>query len=207
MSRREVRALAAGSTVFALAFAGLAGCSDGDASSDTASTSVTSPASVTSPITTVAALEPVTGCPTGTWLASEQGLQDYFNTVGAMTAVSVIVTSDAELRLGTDGRMSFVVDDFRFAQDAGGSRIDLLLDGSIDGTYAVTGSTMTAAALVPDATAVASIDGTETEVGPVLANFVEQLPFDDSRFRCTGNELALDVDVLGTPHVLTLQAA
>ncbi len=203
MSRRSVRALAAVSAMTAVAFAGLAGCRDD--SSVPASTAST--ASTASPMTTVPPPRPVTGCPTGTWALSQQELQGYFNTVGAMTAVSVVVTGDAELRLGTDGRMSFVVGDFRFAQDAGGTRIDLSMDGSIEGVYTVTGSVLTVDALVPDATASASVDGTEMDVGPVLANFVAQLPFDGASVECTGDDLALDVNVVGTPHRLTFQAS
>lgn len=203
MSRRSVRALAAVSAMTAVAFAGLAGCRD----DSSVPVSTDASASTASPITTVAPPRPVSGCPTGTWAVSQRELQGYFNTVGAMTAVSVVVDGDAELRLGTDGRLSFVVGDFRFAQDAGGTRIDLLMDGSIDGVYTVTGSVLTVDALVPDATAAASVDGTEMDVGPVLANFVAQLPFDGASFECTGGDLTLDVNVLGTPHRLTFPAS
>ncbi len=34
-----------------------------------------------------------------------------------------------------------------------------------------------------------------------------QLPFDGASFECTGDDLTLDVNVLGTPHRLTLQAS
>ncbi len=206
MSRRSVRALAAMPAMIALACAGLAGCRD-DSSVPVSTDASASTASTASPITTVAPPRPVSGCPTGTWAVSQRELQGYFNTVGAMTAVSVVVAGDAELRLGTDGRLSFVVGDFRFAQDAGGTRIDLLMDGSIDGVYSVTGSVLTVDALVPDATAAASVDGTEMDVGPVLANFVAQLPFDGASFECTGGDLTLDVNVLGTPHRLTFPAS
>ncbi len=206
MSRRSVRALAAVSALTTVAFAGLAGCRD-DSSVPASTASTDASASTASPMTTVAPPRPVSGCPTGRWAVSQQELQGYFNTVGAMTAVSVVVAGDAELRLGTDGRLSFVVDDFRFAQDAGGTRIDLLMDGSIDGVYTVTGSVLTVDALVPDATAAASVDGTEMDVGPVLANFVAQLPFDGASFGCTDDDLTLDVNVLGTPHRLTFQAS
>jgi len=206
MFPRLVRTLVVGSLLGWLT-GSIAGCSDSGSGPDVAVTPVVSPADTTTPPTAAAPLRPVAGCPSGTWLASQEELQNYFNTVGSMSAVSIIVTGGAELRLGTDGRMSFVVGDFRFAQDAGGTRIDLLLDGSIDGTYAVDGSVLTTEALLADATAIASIDGTEMEVGPVLQSFIDQLPFDQARYRCAGDELVLDVTVSGTPHVITLAAA
>jgi hypothetical protein len=202
MFPRLVRTLVVGSMLGWLT-GSIAGCSDNESGPVVAVT----PAGTTTPPTTAAPPRPVAGCPSGTWMASQEELQNYFNTVGSMSAVSIIVTGGAELRLGTDGRMSFVVGDFRFAQDAGGTRIDLLLDGSIDGTYAVDGSVLTTEALLADAAATASIDGTEMEVDPVLQSFIDQLPFDQARYRCTGDELVLDVTVSGTPHVITLVAA
>ncbi|MCX6522555.1 MAG: hypothetical protein NTZ21_18000 [Actinobacteria bacterium] len=176
----------------------------GDSGSDGAAT--TAAASTAPPITTAAPPVPVDGCPSGDWLATQEELQAFYDTVGAMTAMSIIVAGDAELRLGADGRLSFVLTGFRFAQDAGGSRIDLLVDGSIDGTYTVDGAAMTTDALVATATASASIDGTEMDVDPVLQNFVEQFPFDGAGYRCDGDVLVLDIAVGSAAHVMTLLA-
>lgn len=179
---------------------------DGDATDGDGGPASTAPATTAPPITTAPPPAPVDGCPSGDWLASQEELQAFYDTVGAMTAMSIIVAGSAELRLGTDGRLSFVLTDFRFAQDAGGSRIDLLVDGSIDGTYTVSGSTMTTDAMVASATASASIDGTEMDVGPVLQNFVDQFPFDGAGYRCDGDLLVLDIAVGSVAHEMTLTA-
>ena len=186
-----------------------AACSGDDAGDGTDAaddSATTTPATTAPPITTAAPPVPVDGCPSGDWLATQEELQAFYDTVGAMTAMSIIVAGDAELRLGTDGRLSFVLDDFRFAQDAGGSRIDLLVDGSIDGTYTVNGAAMATDALVATATASASIDGTEMEVDPVLQNFVDQFPFDGAGYRCDGDVLVLDIAVGSVAHEMTLTA-
>ena len=169
-------------------------------------TATTAPATTSPPVTTAAPPVPVDGCPSGDWLATQEELQAFYDTVGAMTAISFTVAGDAELRLGADGRLSLVLTDFRFAQDAGGSRIDLLVDGTIDGTYAVDGAAMTTDALVATATASAAIDGTEMEVGPVLQNFVEQFPFDGAGYRCDGDLLVFDITVGSAAHEMTLTA-
>jgi hypothetical protein len=146
----------------------------------------------------------IEGCPVGDWYASQEEMQAFYDTIGARAAVSFVFEGDAELVLRGDGTLSYVLEDFLLKQEAGGTHIDVRLTGSIDGVYTADGSVLRTTNVEPNVTAEAFVDDTPMDATTVLQSFLAQFPFNEATYQCSGDDLLMDVPVLGTVHTLTL---
>jgi hypothetical protein len=155
----------------------------------------------------VADQAPVEGCPAGDWYASQDELQAFYDTVGARAGVAFVFRGDATLQLREDGTLSYVLEDFLLMQEAGGTRVDVRLTGTIDGSYSVSGSVLRTSGIRSNLTTDAFVDDEPMEAGALTDSFVSQFPFSDATYQCVGDDLVMDVPVLGTTHALTLTPA
>lgn len=149
----------------------------------------------------------IEGCPAGDWYASQEELQAFYDTVGARAGVSFFFRGDAALQLREDGTLSYVLEDFLLQQEAGGTRVDVRLTGTIDGAYSVSGSVLRTSDIQSNVTTEAFVDDEPMEAGALADSFMSQFPFTDATYQCVGNDLVMDIPVLGTTHSMTLTAA
>lgn len=141
-------------------------------------------------------------CLVGTWTMDEAALTAFYEQIGAMAGGVMAFSPVGSATLTMDAAGSYTwAPDATITASASGIDVEVVLGGSIRGSYAVDGDRITTGTdSVDELSITASAGGVEIDPGAV-AEGIRSAPLNDSTYACSDHELTLTTVV--TEQTLT----
>ena len=196
-------------SVLALMVASATGCSAADAPDDSAAPSANSSESGEPQVSATPAVEPTTAfagddpaCLYGTWTIDQAGLDAFYDQIEQLMSsqgVSATITPVGSATLEIDDAGSYTwspTATIAFAMAE--IQMDVIVGGTLNGTYTATPGTIRTEAEVDDRLEVTATVGGQAVDPTLFADQIGGSPISDSTFVCTDHTLELSSTVAAT---------